>query len=238
MPKLPKIMGDLLPTPPNEGPPLPRFLTRNPGTWEAWVTPEKYREVAEKAGDWATARSASMLSQADIMAGKLDEMSEKMYSRMMYRLSMIPAPPPVIAPPVAKKPPIVKRVPKEKVAPPVKLKKARAADIEELIKVASDWRRERKRFPDFTAEVAEIAKKKGFELSDVQVKRIQRALDEEKPIGLEEIKPGVVEWIKVSKAPGEWPSVDEIQSYTRIEYHGFKLTDEIAGKWLEEARGG
>ena len=233
---LPKIIDDLLPTPPWKGPPIPNFLTKNPGTWKAWTAPEEYRKVAEKAGDWATARSASMLSKADVMAGKLDEMSEKMYGRMMTRLSMIPAPP-TVAPPKVKKPP-VKKVPKVEVAPPVTLKRAKTADIEELIRAASDWRRERGRFPDLTLEVESIANEKGFTISDTQAKRIQRALNAEKPITLEEIKLGVVEWAKSAKAPGELPSVSEIEDYVRFEYLGYRLTDEVANKWLEEIKKG
>jgi len=228
-------ISDWLPQPPWKGPPLPRWLTKNPGTWVAWTSPEELRKVEEKASTWAAHRAASMLSKADIMAGRLDQMSEKMYDRMMSRLSMVPAPP-IVAPPVKKKV-RVKRVPKEEVAPPVKLKKARAPNVEELIKVASDWRREEGRFPDFTIEIAEIAKEKGFELSDTQIKRIQRRLEGDKPIALEEIKPGVIEWIKVTRAP-DWPDIDEIQSYVRREYFDFRLSDELSRKWLEEAKGG
>jgi len=76
-------LSDWLPQPPWGGPPLPRWLVGNPGTWKAWTAPEEYAKVAEKAGDWATARSASMLSKADIMAGKLDVMADSMYKRML-----------------------------------------------------------------------------------------------------------------------------------------------------------
>jgi len=229
-------LSNWLPQPPWRGPPLPRWLVRNPGTWKAWTSPEQYTRVAEKAGDWATARSASMLSKADIMAGKLDIMSEKMYDRMMSRLSMVPAPP-IVAPPKVKKVP-VKKVPKvEVVPPPVVLKKARAADVEELIRVASDWRREKGRFPDIV-EIEDIAKEKGFKVSDAQVGRIGRVLQGEKPMTLEELKPGVLEWVKVARAPGEWPSIDEIQTYVRLGYFGFKLSDKVAKEWLLEAKGG
>lgn len=233
---LPKIIDDLLPTPPWKGPPLPGFLTKNPGTWKAWTKPEEYTHVAEKAGDWATARSASMLSKADIMAGKLDQMSEKMYGRMMHHLSMVPAPP-IVAPPKVKKVP-VKKVPEVEVAPPVALKKAKSADIEELTRAASDWRRERNRFPDLTLEVESIANEKGFTVSDTQAKRIQKSLNAEKPITLEEIKLGVIEWAKVAKVPGELVSASEIEDYARLEYLGYRLTDEIANKWLEEIKRG
>lgn len=228
-------LSNWLPQPPWRGPPLPRWLVRNPGTWKAWTSPEEYVRVAEKAGDWATARSASMLSKADIMAGKLDIMSEKMYDRMMSRLSMVPAPP-IVAPPKVKKPP-VKKVPKVEVAPPVVLKKARAADIETLTRIISDWRREKKRFPDIV-EIEDIAKGKGFKVSDAQIGRIARALQGEKPITLEELKPGVVEWIKVARAPGEWPAIGEIEDYVRMGYFDFRLSDEISRKWLAEAKGG
>jgi len=229
-------ISDFLPTPPWEGPPIPNFLTRNPGTWKAWTSPEEYTRVAEKAGDWATARSAAMLSKADIMAGKLDVMADSMYRRMLSRLAMVPAPP-VAVPRKERKPRVEKApVPKEEVVvPAVKIKRARTTDVDELIRVASDWRKEKKMFPCIS-EIEIIAREKGFEVSDAQVKKIVNALREEKPILLEEIKPGVIEWIKSTRAPGEWPPLYEIENYTTIEYHGFKLADGVAAEWLEEAK--
>ena len=249
-------LSDLLPTPPWKGPPLPAFLARNPGTWKAWTSPEEYTKVAEKAGDWAAARSASMLSRADTMAGKLDDMAEKMYLRMLSHLSITPTPI-AVAERVTRKrvprakvpeekefvPPVIKKKPPEEVpeevAPPTKkLKRARTENVEWLAEIISNWRREEKVFPTVT-DIRSIAEDRGFTITDAQLKKIVGTLQEEKPIILEELKEPVIAWIKVAKEkPGEWPDITEIESYARIEYHDYRLPDEVAGKWLEEAKVG
>jgi len=108
-------------------------------------------------------------------------------------------------------------------------------DVEELTRAISDWRKEKEMFP-CVSEIEIIAREKGFEVSDTQVRKIANTLKDEKPIILEEIKPGVIEWIKSTRAPGEWPPLYEIENYTRIEYHGFELGDGVAAEWLGEAK--
>lgn len=325
-------LRDWLPTSPFRGPPIPHWLTKNPGRWESWTSPEEYVKVAEKAGDWATARSAAMLSKADIMAGRLDNFAENMYSRMMFRLGAVPAP--TIAPPRRKKKEKVTEVVRAEAVteeapeevtpitageleaakgewlksksrdlsrlgdflmrlrrvdvdttsveeaveayqeidrvdyesesefreekepaweevleavreleapgelPPTELKKARVKDLELLTGASSNWRRVKKAFPG-VVDIEDIAKEKGFELSDAQIRKIVKVLEDQKPLGLEEVKAPVEDWIKSARAPGEWPSEGDIINYTRIEYHGLvKLTDEMAAKWLADAQKG
>jgi len=97
VPKFPPIISDWKPGDPLKGePPLPGFL-RNPTSLSTkWIDPPSFERVAEKAGEWAAARSRSMLSKTDIERGKLEGFAQKMYGRMLYRLgeTTVAEPPP------------------------------------------------------------------------------------------------------------------------------------------------
>jgi len=233
MPKL----HDWMPIPPWVGPPIPRWLATNPGTWEAWASPEEIKKLEEKVGIWASHRSLSMLSKADVMANKADDFSERMYKRMRSRLELIPLPVTV----KEKPPKIIKEV--KKAAPPVKekeeveagiLKPAKKEDVDLLKKIAAEWRDQQNVFPGVT-EIEDIAAKRGFELREVQIKKIMSNLVEDMPISLKEIQEPLIEWIKWAKVGTEWPAIEQIHSYSRANYN-FKLTDEAATQLLNWAK--
>ena len=233
-----QVVEDLLPTPPWIGPPLPRFLTRNPGAWKEWTSPEQYIEAAEKAGDWAASRSAAMLSRADIMTGKLDEMADSMYRRMMVRMG--------ISPTTAKEAKAAAKRPRKKkaVAEPgvegevvtevkVRMKKPTDVDIYQITEDLSNIRRTRGYIPNMF-EIEDFGKTKGFELTSARVTGIFNKLTEEKPIVIEELKQPVMEAIRKETLT----KPREVEGYVRFQYGEVVLPEGLADIWLEEAAKG